>query len=94
MATKKKTVKKRAPKKTVPKKTTKERVSKKAAPRKKVAKKIPNPHIGKRYFQIEIGGHGGELIVGKASEEFVKYWHPADRKYNLTDHIYAMHEKP
>ena len=76
------------------KKTTKHTTkAKKPATKKKVVKKVVNPHEGKRFFKIEFSGYGGELIVGKASEEFVKYWLHEDRKDLLTDHIHAMHDK-
>lgn len=66
---------------------------KKKAPAKKVAtKKVANPHAGKRFFKIELSGYGGELIVGRASEEFVQYWLDEDRKENLMEHMHAMND--
>lgn len=82
---KKKVVKKPAKKKAAPKKKT--------PAKKKAVKKIVNPHIGKRYFAIEVGGYGGEFVAGKASEEFVKYWSDPERSNSLEDHIMAMHQK-
>ncbi len=60
--------------------------------KKKAAKAVPNLHAGKRYFRIELSGYGGELIVGKASEEFVQYWLDEDRKDLLMDHMHAMND--
>lgn len=90
----------KAKKKIVPKKPVKKPVKKKApakkkspAKKKKVAKAIPNPHVGKRYFRIELAGYGGELVVAKASEEFVQYWSDESREGCLEDHIWAMNER-
>lgn len=86
MATKKKVTTKPSTKvkaKAAPKKS-------KTPAKKKVAKKIANPHVGKRFFKIELSGYGGELIVGKASEEFVQYWLDEDRKENLMEHMHAV----
>lgn len=88
---KKKVVKKPAKAKTPAKK--KAAPKKKTPAKKKAVKKIVNPHIGKRYFAIEVGGYGGEIVAGKASEEFVKYWLNPERKDRLADHIMAMHRK-
>jgi hypothetical protein len=89
MATKKKTkTTKRSTKvkaKPAPKK-------KKSPAKKKATKKVVNPHAGKRFFKIELAGYGGELIVGKASEEFVEYWLHEDRKENLMEHMHGMHD--
>jgi hypothetical protein len=60
--------------------------------KKKAVKKIANPHVGKRFFRIELSGYGGELIVGRASEEFVQYWLDEDRKDSLMDHMHAMND--
>ena len=60
--------------------------------KKKAVKALPNPHVGKRFFKIELGGYGGELIVGKASEEFVEYWLDEDRKENLMEHMHGMND--
>lgn len=66
---------------------------KKKAPAKKVAtKKVADPHKGKRFFKIELGGYGGELIVGKSTEEFVQYWLHEDRKELLMEHMHAMND--
>jgi len=60
--------------------------------KKKVLKKMSNPHAGKRFFRIELSGYGGELVVGRASEEFVEYWLVEDRKNLLGDHMHAMND--
>ncbi len=65
---------------------------KKTPAKKKAVKALPNPHVGKRFFKIELGGYGGELIVGKASEEFVEYWLDEDRKENLMEHMHGMND--
>ncbi len=65
---------------------------KKTPAKKKAVKKVANPHVGKRFFRIELGGYGGELIVGRASEEFVEYWLDEDRKESLMDHMHAMND--
>jgi hypothetical protein len=66
---------------------------KKKTPAKKVAtKKVADPHKGKRFFKIELGGYGGELIVGKSTEEFVQYWLHKDRKELLMDHMHGMND--
>jgi len=74
------------------KKVTTKPSTKKPATKKKVAKKVTDPHQGKRFFKIELAGYGGELIVGNASEEFVKYWLHKDRKDNLMEHMHAMND--
>ena len=76
-------------------KTKKKVVTKKKTPakKKKAAKVVANPHVGKRYFMLDFGGYGGELMVDTVSEEFVQYWLDEDRKHLLSDHILAMHEK-
>ena len=61
--------------------------------KKKAVKKVVDPHAGKRYFMLDFGGYGGELMVDTVSEEFVQYWLDEDRKHLLSDHILAMHEK-
>jgi hypothetical protein len=65
----------------------------KAPAKKKVIKAVANPHAGKRYFMLDFGGYGGELMVDTVPEEFVEYWLDEDRKHLLADHILAMHEK-
>jgi hypothetical protein len=65
---------------------------KKAPAKKKATKKVANPHVGKRFFKIELSGYGGELIVGRSSEEFVQYWLDEDRKDSLIDHMHAMND--
>ena len=65
---------------------------KKVPAKKKAVKKIVNPHIGKRFFKIELAGYGGELIVGNASEAFVEYWLDEDRKEALMDHMHGMND--
>ena len=88
MATKKKATKTTKPstkKKVTPKKKT-------PAKKKKLAKWV-NPHIGYRYFLIDVGGRGGELKVNTVSKEFVDYWLDDERDGNVCDHIYAMHQK-
>lgn len=82
-----------AKKKKVIKNTTKIKLKKKTPAKKKAAKKVVNPHAGKRYFMLDFGGYGGELMVDNVSEEFVQYWLDEDRKDGLSDHIMAMHEK-
>ena len=81
MATKKKKTKAKVPAK------------KKTPAKKKAVKAIPNPHAGKRYFMLDFGGYGGELMVDNVPEEFVEYWLDENRKHLLSDHILAMHEK-
>jgi hypothetical protein len=82
-------------------KTTKRSTKVKAKPapkksktpaKKKATKKVADPHKGKRFFKIELGGYGGELIVGKSSEEFVQYWLHKDRKELLMDHMHGMND--
>ena len=92
MATKKKTTKTTKPstKKKVPVKKNKVATKKSVATKKKA---VPNPHAGKRYFMLDFGGYGGELMVDTVPEEFVQYWLDEDRKHGLSDHIMAMHEK-
>jgi len=88
MATKKKTkTTKPSTKKKVPAKKIK------APAKKKATKKVVDPHAGKRYFMLDFGGYGGELMVDTVPEEFVQYWLDEDRKHLLSDHILAMHEK-
>ena len=65
---------------------------KKTPAKKKAVKKIVNPHVGKRFFRIELAGYGGELIVGRSSDEFVNYWLDEDRKDLLGDHMNAMND--
>ena len=86
---------------TTKKKTTKPSTKVKAKPapkkkktpaKKKAVKKVANPHIGKRFFKIELSGYGGELIVGRASDAFVEYWLNEDRKDLLMDHMHAMND--
>jgi hypothetical protein len=72
------------------KKKAKTVVKKKTPSKKETTKKVVNPHEGKRFFKIELSGYGGELIVGKASEEFVEYWNDEDRKDLLMDHMQAV----
>jgi hypothetical protein len=90
MATKKKKTKTTKPstKKKVPAKKIKV-----PSKKKKAAKVVPNPHAGKRYFMLDFGGYGGEIMVDNVSEEFVQYWLDEDRKDLLSGHILAMHEK-
>lgn len=73
-------------------KTTK-RSTKAKKPVKKKANKVVDAHAGKRYFRIELAGRGSEIIIGRASEEFVQYWMNEERSDNLYDHIRAMDEK-
>lgn len=63
---------------------------KKTPAKKKTVKKVANPYVGKRFFKVEFSGYGGELIVGKASEEFVQYWLDDDRNDMLMSHMHAM----
>jgi len=72
--------------------TGKAKAKTKTPAKKKAVKALPNPHVGKRFFKIELGGYGGELIVGRASEEFVEYWLDEDRKDNLMDHMHGMND--
>jgi hypothetical protein len=65
---------------------------KKTPAKKKAVKKVANPHVGKRFFKIELAGYGGELIVGRASEEFVEYWLDEERKDLLMDHMHGMND--
>ncbi len=91
MATKKKTkTTKPSTKKKVPAKKIKVATKKSVATKKKA---VPNPHEGKRYFMLDFGGYGGELMVDIVPEEFVEYWLDEERKHGLSDHIMAMHEK-
>lgn len=73
----------------------KKKINNKTSTKKKTksSKIVKNPHEGKRYFKIEVGGQGGQLAIGKASDEFVEYWLNKKRKNGLEDHIYAMNEK-
>ena len=74
MATKKKKTKNSKPstktKKKVPAKKKKVATKNSVATKKKA---IPNPHAGKRYFMLDFGGYGGELMVDTVPEEFVEY---------------------
>ena len=72
--------------------TGKAKAKTKTPAKKKATKKIVDPHVGKRFFKIELAGYGGEFIVGTASEEFVEYWLDEDRKENLMDHMHAMND--
>ena len=90
MATKKKKTTKPSTKKKVPAKKIKVATKKSVATKKKAA---PNPHAGKRYFMLDFGGYGGELMVDTVPEEFVEYWLDEERKHSLSEHIMAMHEK-
>lgn len=90
MATKKKAKTTKPSTKTKSKAKKKTAAKKKITARKKPVAKVSNPHEGKRFFKIELGGYGGELIVGKASEEFVDYWLDEDRKENLMEHMHAV----
>ena len=73
-------------------KKAKKKTSVKKAKKTASKKVIKNPYEGKRFFRIELAGRGGELIVGKASEEFVKYWSHKSRKDSLMDHMHAMND--
>ena len=66
----------------------KKKVSKKTA--KKVVEKVVAPAKTKRYFMVEIGGRGGEIIVGTSTKEFVEYW--KDRDGELSDHLSSLVE--
>jgi hypothetical protein len=92
MATKKKKTTKPStkPKKKAPAKKIKVATKKSVATKKKA---VPNPHEGKRYFMLDFGGYGGELMVDNVPEEFVEYWLDEERKHGLSEHIMAMHEK-
>jgi hypothetical protein len=90
MATKKKAKTTKLSTKTKSKAKKKTTAKKKITARKKPVTKAANPHAGKRFFKIELGGYGGELIVGKASQEFVEYWLDEDRKENLMEHMHAV----
>jgi hypothetical protein len=74
------------------KKKSKTVTKKQTSAKKKATKKVVDLHAGKRFFRIELSGYGGELIVGKASEEFVKYWSHKNRKELLMDHMQAMND--
>lgn len=78
MATKKKSAKKKSTKKKVT-------VKKKTAVKKTVVKPA-----GKRYFRLDIGGRGGEAIIGEVTKEFVEYW--KDNSDGLTNHMYSLTE--
>ena len=86
MATKKKSTKKKvtAKKKVVAKKKT---VAKKKAPKKVIKKTVATSNT-KRYFMLEIGGRGSEIIVGSSTKEFVEYW--KDRDNELADHMISL----
>jgi len=73
-------------------KKAKKKTAAKKAKKTSAKKTIKNPHKGKRFFRIELSGYGGELIVGKASEEFVKYWSHKSLKELLMDHMQAMND--
>ena len=90
MATKKKKAKTTKPS-TKPKK--KVPAKKKTPAKKKKLAKWVNPHIGYRYFLIDVGGRGGDLRVNTVSKEFVDYWLNDEREGSVTDHVYAMHQK-
>jgi hypothetical protein len=101
MATKKKSVKKKTTKNNIKEKpspfmqflsakpvnskkipsTKKKTTVKKKATKKAVKKVAPT----KRYFLVEIGGRGGELVVGRSTEEFVQHWKGRDG--DLADHM-------
>lgn len=42
--------------------------------------------MSKRYFKIDTGRYGGEIVVGKVSPEFVEYWKDRDRD-DLLRHV-------
>jgi hypothetical protein len=63
---------------------------KKTPAKKKAVKKVVNPYVGKRFFKVEFSGYGGELIVGKSSEEFVDYWLDDERNDMIMAHMHAM----
>lgn len=76
-------------------KTTKKKsvAKKKGTGTKKTINVAKDPHAGKRYFMLDFGGYGGELMVDSVPEEFVEHWLDEDRKHLLSDHILAMHQK-
>lgn len=43
----------------------------------------------KRYFKINTGFYGGEVVVGKSTEDFVSYWANAGQQ-GLTEHLERM----
>lgn len=90
MATKKKKTTKPSTKKKVPAKKIKVATKKSVATKKKAS---ANPHAGKRYFMLDFGGYGGELMVDRVPEEFVEYWLDKERNHSLSEHIMAMHEQ-
>lgn len=92
MAAKKKAKTTKRSTKTKPAVKKKASAKKKITARKKSVTKVVDPHVGKRFFRVELAGYGGELIVGRASEEFVTYWSQEDRKDLLMDHMHAMND--
>jgi hypothetical protein len=71
----------------------KAKTAKKISANTRSKKKAPvNPHQGRRFFRIELAGYGGELLVGRASEEFVAYWSQEERKELLMDHMHGMND--
>lgn len=67
-------------------------VEKKTTAKKKTAKKVAEKTAPatKRYFMLEIGGRGGEVIVGSSTKEFVDYWKGRDGE--LCDHLLSLTE--
>ena len=88
MATKKKSVKKKVSKK----KSTKKKVAvkKKTATKKKTVKTVAPVPAKKRYFMLEIGGRGAEVLIGKSTDKFVEHWRGRDGE--LADHMSALLE--
>ena len=41
-----------------------------------------------RYFQIELGGYGGESVYAKVSKEAYEFWSRKDLDFNLEDYLF------
>lgn len=44
--------------------------------------------MGKRYFKIDTGRYGGEIVIGTVTPEFVEYWQERDED-DLVHHVYG-----
>jgi len=73
-------------------KTTNRSTKVKKPVKKKTTKKVVDVHAGKRYFRIELNGRGSEIIIGRASEQFVEYWLNEERNEMLMSHLHGMND--
>ena len=45
-----------------------------------------------RYFQVELGGYGGESVYAKVSKEAYDFWSQKDLDFNLEDYLFNAEE--